>query len=71
MEVTPALGGERQYVPIVTHGPFVAENRADLQRLSRAYNQGQLRISEIARRRRLANRTERLKDSFAKSRSTN
>ncbi|MDP9280003.1 MAG: hypothetical protein M3P00_11345, partial [Gemmatimonadota bacterium] len=42
--------GERQRVPIVMHGPFVGENRADIMRLSRAYLEGKLpRISEIAR----------------------
>lgn len=46
--------GERQNVPVVTHGPFVAESRADLQRLGLAYTQGRLpRISEIARRQRM------------------
>jgi len=41
--------GERQHVPIVMHGPFVGENRADIMRLSRAYLEGKLpRISEIA-----------------------
>src|SRR5262245_16735753 len=40
--------GERQGVPIVTHGPFVAETRADLVRLSEAYVQGQMpRVSEL------------------------
>lgn len=43
--------GERQNVPIVTHGPFVGETRADLQRVSWAYTQGRLpRLSEIQRR---------------------
>jgi hypothetical protein len=41
--------GERQGVPIVMHGPFVGENRADIMRLSRAYLEGKLpRISELA-----------------------
>jgi redox-sensitive bicupin YhaK (pirin superfamily) len=41
--------GERQRVPIVMHGPFVGENRADIMRLSRAYLEGKLpRISELA-----------------------
>lgn len=41
--------GERQNVPIVMHGPFVAENRADLMRLSRLYVEGKMpRISELA-----------------------
>ena len=40
--------GERQDVPIVMHGPFVAENRADLMRLSRLYLEGKMpRISEL------------------------
>ena len=34
--------GERQGVPIVMHGPFVAENRADLMRLSRLYLEGKM-----------------------------
>jgi len=41
--------GERQGVPIVMHGPFVAETRADLMRVSQAYMQGKLpRVSELA-----------------------
>jgi redox-sensitive bicupin YhaK (pirin superfamily) len=40
--------GERQGVPIVMRGPFVAENRADLMRLSRLYLDGKMpRISEL------------------------
>ena len=40
--------GERQGVPIVMHGPFVAENRADLMRLSRLYLDGKMpRVSEL------------------------
>jgi redox-sensitive bicupin YhaK (pirin superfamily) len=40
--------GERQDVPIVTHGPFVGETRADLVRLSEAYVQGRMpRVSEL------------------------
>lgn len=40
--------GERQDVPVVMHGPFVAENRADLMRLSRLYLEGKMpRISEL------------------------
>ena len=40
--------GERQRVPIVTHGPFVGETRADLMRISRAYMEGRLpRVSEL------------------------
>jgi quercetin 2,3-dioxygenase len=43
--------GERQDVPIVTHGPFVGETRADLVRVSQAYAQGRMpRISELGRR---------------------
>jgi len=42
--------GERQGVPIVLHGPFVGETRADLMRLSRLYVDGKMpRISELAR----------------------
>ena len=42
--------GERQDVPIVTHGPFVGETRADLVRVSQAYAQGRMpRISELGR----------------------
>jgi quercetin 2,3-dioxygenase len=41
--------GERQGVPIVMHGPFVGESRADIMRLSRVYTEGKLpRISELA-----------------------
>lgn len=41
--------GERQGVPIVMHGPFVGETRADLMRLSKDYVEGKLpRISSIA-----------------------
>jgi len=40
--------GERQDVPIVTHGPFVGETRADLVRLSQTYIRGQMpRVSEL------------------------
>ena len=40
--------GERQDVPIVTYGPFVAETRADLVRLSVAYNDGRMpKVSEL------------------------
>jgi redox-sensitive bicupin YhaK (pirin superfamily) len=43
--------GERQDVPIVTHGPFVGETRADLVRVSQAYLDGRMpRISELPRR---------------------
>jgi redox-sensitive bicupin YhaK (pirin superfamily) len=42
--------GERQGVPIMMHGPFVGESRADIMRLSRQYIDGKMpRISEIAR----------------------
>jgi quercetin 2,3-dioxygenase len=42
--------GERQDVPIVTHGPFVGETRSDLVRVSTAYAQGRMpRISDLAR----------------------
>jgi redox-sensitive bicupin YhaK (pirin superfamily) len=45
--------GERQDVPIVTHGPFVGETRSDLVRLSQAYAQGRMpRVSELTRSRR-------------------
>jgi redox-sensitive bicupin YhaK (pirin superfamily) len=40
--------GERQGVPIVMHGPFVGETRADLMRVSQAYVRGELpRVSEL------------------------
>ena len=40
--------GERQGVPIVTHGPFVGETRADLVRVSQAYVEGRMpRVSEL------------------------
>jgi len=40
--------GERQRTPIVMHGPFVGETRADLMRVSQAYMQGKLpRVSEL------------------------
>lgn len=43
--------GERQGVPIVRHGPFVGETRADLVRASQAYAQGLMpRVSELGRR---------------------
>lgn len=42
--------GERQNVPIVTHGPFVGETHAELVRVSQAYVQGRMpRISELGR----------------------
>lgn len=41
--------GERQGVPILLHGPFVGESRADLMRLSKLYVDGKMpRISELA-----------------------
>jgi len=41
--------GERQNVPIVTHGPFVGETRADLVRISQAYLAGKMpRVSELS-----------------------
>jgi redox-sensitive bicupin YhaK (pirin superfamily) len=40
--------GERQGVPIVQHGPFVGESRADIVRLSRLYTSGDMpRISQL------------------------
>jgi redox-sensitive bicupin YhaK (pirin superfamily) len=40
--------GERQGIPIMMHGPFVGESRADIMRLSRQYLDGKMpRISEI------------------------
>ena len=40
--------GERQGVPIVPHGPFVGESRADLMRLSQAYMDGRMpRVSDL------------------------
>ncbi|MFL5468332.1 MAG: pirin family protein [Gemmatimonadaceae bacterium] len=40
--------GERQGVPIVQHGPFVGESRADIVRLSELYMTGKMpRISEL------------------------
>jgi len=42
--------GQRQGVPIVQHGPFVGESRADIVRLSRLYTEGKMpRISQLAR----------------------
>jgi hypothetical protein len=42
--------GERQGVPIVQHGPFVGESRADIVRLSRLYTDGKMpRISQLAK----------------------
>ena len=41
--------GERQDVPLVFHGPFVGESRADLMRLSKRYMEGKMpRMSELA-----------------------
>jgi redox-sensitive bicupin YhaK (pirin superfamily) len=41
--------GERQGVPIVQHGPFVGESRADIVRLSTLYTDGKMpRISQLA-----------------------
>jgi redox-sensitive bicupin YhaK (pirin superfamily) len=43
--------GERQGVPIVTHGPFVGETRADLVHVSHAYAEGRMpRVSELGQR---------------------
>ena len=40
--------GERQHVPIVMHGPFVGESRADLMRISRDYMEGRMpRVSQL------------------------
>ena len=40
--------GERQRVPIVMHGPFVGETRADLMRISQSYMKGEMpRVSEL------------------------
>jgi redox-sensitive bicupin YhaK (pirin superfamily) len=40
--------GERQGVPLVMHGPFVGETRADLMRVSRDYMEGRLpKVSEL------------------------
>ena len=45
--------GERQNVPIVTHGPFVGESRADLVRVSQAYLEGRMpRLSALGQERR-------------------
>ena len=42
--------GERQSVPIVMHGPFVGETRADLVRVSQDFVQGRMpRVSELRR----------------------
>jgi len=42
--------GERQHIPIVQHGPFVGESRADIIRLSELYMTGKMpRISQLAR----------------------
>ncbi|MFL5575145.1 MAG: pirin family protein [Gemmatimonadaceae bacterium] len=43
--------GERQGVPLVMHGPFVGETRADLMRVSQDYVHGRMpRLSELAGR---------------------
>jgi len=40
--------GERQGVPLVMHGPFVGETRADLMRLSKDFMEGRLpKVSEL------------------------
>jgi redox-sensitive bicupin YhaK (pirin superfamily) len=40
--------GERQGVPIVMHGPFVGESRADLMQVSRRFVEGKMpRVSEL------------------------
>jgi redox-sensitive bicupin YhaK (pirin superfamily) len=40
--------GERQRVPLVMHGPFVGETRADLMRISREYIEGRIpKISDL------------------------
>jgi redox-sensitive bicupin YhaK (pirin superfamily) len=55
--------GERQGIPIMMHGPFVGESRADIMRLSRQYLDGKMpRISEIARN---ANREPLVGDAAA------
>jgi redox-sensitive bicupin YhaK (pirin superfamily) len=42
--------GEPQMVPLVTHGPFVGETRADIMRASREYMAGRFaRMSELVR----------------------
>jgi redox-sensitive bicupin YhaK (pirin superfamily) len=42
--------GEPQHRPIVTHGPFVGETRADLMRVSRDYRDGSfVRVSTLMR----------------------
>jgi len=41
--------GERQGVPIVSHGPFIGESRADLMRISNDYMRGQMpRVSQLS-----------------------
>ncbi|MDB4884216.1 MAG: pirin family protein [Gemmatimonadetes bacterium] len=45
--------GEPQHAPLVTHGPFVGETRADLVRASNDYAAGRfVRLSELVRARR-------------------
>jgi redox-sensitive bicupin YhaK (pirin superfamily) len=47
--------GEPQHRPIVTHGPFVGETRADLMRVSREYMEGRFpRVSALTRESRSA-----------------
>lgn len=47
--------GEPQHRPIVTHGPFVGETRADLMRVSRDYMEGRFpRVSALTRESRSA-----------------
>lgn len=43
--------GQRQRVPIVMHGPFVGETRADLMRVSQSYMNGDMpRVSQLTRK---------------------
>ena len=42
--------GEPQRVPIVSHGPFIADSREDITRLFNEYRAGQfVRMSDLAR----------------------
>lgn len=42
--------GERQRVPIVSHGPFIGETRAGLMRVSGTYIRGELpRVNQLAK----------------------
>ena len=44
--------GEPQRVPLVMHGPFAGETRADLMRISRDFVEGRMpRVSELTRSR--------------------